>query len=129
LRASNCSASEAELTNHREDGNAYQERYAAIQEEGRKLYELYEVKCIRIKELTKKVGALKEMCETLEVENTTLRDKCEQYAAAYEQAHVRAEELETDLESARTEAAEAALQVCVARMRSPSIIHQSTKSK
>ncbi len=29
----------------------------------------------------------------------------------YEQAHVRAEELETDLEAARTEAAEAALQV------------------
>ncbi len=51
--------------NHHNDIQSYQERYEAIQEEGRKLYELYEVKCIRIKELTKKLASLKDVCEDL----------------------------------------------------------------
>jgi hypothetical protein len=87
------------------------------------LYELYEVKCIRIKELTKKLAGLKEVCEDLvrrclssrdtlwfasampscpyacleyikcpldcgqEQENSTLRDKCEEYCQIYEQAN------------------------------------------
>jgi predicted nucleic acid-binding Zn-ribbon protein len=121
-------ASEAELINFREDTNAYNEKCLQIQDEGRMLYEQYEVKCVRVKELNKKIGALKEMCQTLEEENNTLRSKCEEYAAAYEQENSRIIELTTDLEAARSEAASATMKAKHAKQATTNI-DQRRRSK
>eukprot|EP00808_Paulinella_micropora_P024765 g872.t1 len=86
-----CVTLKERLINTEEDRREYENRYLSLQEEGSRLYEAYETKCARLREVTARHKDQESIIRSLTKENEELSTHYNQIYNSYQQELQRAE--------------------------------------